>query len=185
MTTQPIFLIGARGCGKTTVGQKLAQACQFDFIDTDQILQQRAQRSIADIVADEGWPAFRALETRTLQSVPTSQAVVATGGGIILAPVNREFLRDNGIVIYLKAPVSVLAGRLELSPEDSQRPTLTGKPVVEEVREILAQRDALYAETAHYVVDAAGEPDEVVAQILAVLAADRASVQPLKSATAG
>ncbi|MGU3413130.1 shikimate kinase AroL [Enterobacteriaceae bacterium C23F] len=185
MTTQPIFLIGARGCGKTTVGQKLAEACQFAFIDTDLILQQRAKQTIADIVAKEGWPAFRALETRTLQSVAAPGSVIATGGGIILAPVNREFLRENGIVIYLKAPVSVLAGRLEAFPEASQRPTLTGKPISEEVREILIQRDALYRETAHHVVDAACEPDEVVAQILAAIGSVYAPARSVNSATAG
>ncbi|HEY2453221.1 MAG TPA: shikimate kinase AroL [Scandinavium sp.] len=185
MTTQPIFLIGARGCGKTTVGQKLAETCKFDFIDTDLILQQRAQMSIADIVAKEGWPAFRALETKTLQSVAAPHCVIATGGGIILAPVNREFLRVQGIVIYLKAPVAVLAERLEAFPEESQRPTLTGKPISEEVREVLAQRDALYRETAHFTVDAACGPDDVVAQILAAITAARASSVPLNSATAG
>lgn len=185
MITQPIFLIGARGCGKTTVGQKLAEACHFAFIDTDIFLQQHAQKSIADIVAKEGWPAFRALETQTLQNVTAPQTVIATGGGIILAPVNRDYLRDNGIVIYLKAPVAVLAGRLEAFPEESQRPTLTGKPISEEVREVLAQRDALYRETAHFTVDAACEPDDVVAQILAAIAAMHTSTLPLNSATAG
>lgn len=183
--TQPIFLIGARGCGKTTVGQKLAAACHFSFIDTDQYLQQHAGKSIADIVAKEGWPAFRALETQTLQQMPTSEAVVATGGGIILAPVNREYLRANGTVIYLKAPVAVLAGRLEAFPEESQRPTLTGKPISEEVRDILLQRDALYRETAHYVVDAACDPDDVVAQILAAINTPQASCHQVNSATAG
>jgi len=169
LITKPIFLIGSRGCGKTTVGQRLAEACQFAFLDTDVVLQQRAEKSIAGIVAEEGWPAFRARETQTLQSVTAPQTVIATGGGIILAAVNREFLRTHGIVIYLKAPVAVLAGRLEAFPEESQRPSLTGKPISEEVREVLAERDALYRETAHYVVDAACEPDEVVAQILAAI----------------
>lgn len=169
--TQPIFLIGARGCGKTTIGRRLSEACQYQFIDTDQILQQRAQMTVADIVANEGWSGFRARETQTLQAVTAAQHVIATGGGIILAPVNREFMRQNGVVIYLKAPVSVLAGRLEAFPEESQRPTLTGKPIAEEVREVLAQRDALYREAAHTIVDAANEPDEVVTQILAALAA--------------
>jgi shikimate kinase len=182
--TQPIFLIGARGCGKTTVGQKLAEACHFDFIDTDVTLQECAQQSIADIVAKEGWPAFRALETQTLQSVSAPQSVIATGGGVILAPVNRDFLRENGIVIYLKAPVAVLAGRLEAFPEESQRPTLTGKPISEEVREILAQRDALYRETAHFTVDAACEPDDVVAQILAAIASVQPATVAVNSATA-
>lgn len=167
--TQPIFLIGSRGCGKTTVGQALAAACQFAFIDTDQVLQARARCSIADLVASEGWEGFRARETQTLQSVTQADAVIATGGGIILAAGNREFMRNHGVVIYLKAPVSVLAGRLAAFPEEGQRPTLTGKPIAEEVREVLAQRDALYRDSAHFIVDAASEPDRVVAHILSSL----------------
>lgn len=175
MITQPIFLIGARGCGKTTIGRKLTQACHFQFVDTDQVLQQRENKTVADIVAEEGWPGFRALETRTLHSVTAPQTVIATGGGIILAEVNREFMRANGVVVYLKAPVSILADRLQAFPEESQRPTLTGKPIAEEVREVLAQRDALYCQTAHFVVDAACDPDTVVAQIIAALDSTRAS----------
>lgn len=185
VSTEPIFLIGARGCGKTTVGQRLAQACRFIFVDSDQVLQQRAEKSIADIVAEQGWGAFRALETVTLRSVAQPSSVVATGGGVILAPENREFMRASGTVFYLQAPVSVLAGRLAAAPEEGQRPTLTGKPIDEEVREILAQRDALYREAAHYVVDAACEPDAVVAQIAAAIASGGASTTLKKMAAAG
>lgn len=167
--TQPIFLIGARGCGKTTIGQALTHACNFQFVDTDLVLQQRSGMSVADIVAAEGWPGFRARETQTLISVTQPGTVVATGGGIILAAENREFMRQHGVVIYLNAPVPVLASRLEAFPEASQRPTLTGKPISEEVADVLAQRDALYRETAHYVVDASSSPDQVVALILDAL----------------
>ena len=167
--TQPIFLIGARGCGKTTIGQALTRACHFHFVDTVQVLQQRSGLSVADIVAAEGWQGFRARETETLMSVTAPGTVIATGGGIILAPVNREFMRQSGVVIYLNAPVPVLAGRLEAFPEADQRPTLTGKPISEEVADVLAQRDALYRETAHYVVDASTAPERVVTQILDVL----------------
>ncbi|KNC95353.1 shikimate kinase AroL [Trabulsiella odontotermitis] len=173
--TQPIFLIGARGCGKTTVGEALTRACGFAFIDTDQALQAKAQRSIAEIVEDEGWSAFRARETATLQSVTQPATVIATGGGIILSPINCDFMRNNGVVIYLNAPVSVLAERLEAFPEEAQRPTLTGKPISEEVHEVLAQRDALYRQTAHHVVDASGSPEQVVREILTALQVARAS----------
>lgn len=173
--TQPIFLIGARGCGKTTIGQRLTHACNFHFVDTDQVLQQRAGMTVADIVVREGWAGFRARETQTLQHVTQPGTVVATGGGIILAEVNRDFMRQNGVVIYLNAPVSVLAGRLEAFPEASQRPTLTGKPITEEVADILTQRDALYRQTAHHIVDASACPDDVVAQILTELRLARAS----------
>ncbi|MGL5967092.1 MAG: shikimate kinase AroL [Kluyvera sp.] len=173
--TQPIFLIGARGCGKTTIGQALTHACHFRFVDTDLALQQQAGMSVAEIVAAEGWPGFRARETQTLKSVTQPGTVVATGGGIILAAENRAFMRQNGIVVYLDAPVAILARRLEAFPEAEQRPTLTGKPISEEVAEVLAQRDALYRETAHYIVDASATPDQVVTLILNALSLVTAS----------
>lgn len=167
--TQPIFLIGPRGCGKTTVGQELARLCGSECIDTDHWLQTHAQKSIAEIVELEGWESFRARETAALEAVAEVSGVIATGGGIILAPHNRQFMREKGIVIYLNAPVPVLVERLEAFPEEGQRPTLTGKPISEEVSEVLAERDALYREAAHHVVDASLSPTEVVQNIAAVL----------------
>jgi shikimate kinase len=167
--TQPIFLVGPRGCGKTTVGLALARVCQSQFVDTDHWLQTRAGQSIAEIVEKEGWGSFRARETATLQAVTAPSSVIATGGGIILAPCNRQFMRENGIVIYLCAPVSILVGRLEAFPQEGQRPALTAKPLSEEVSEVLAERDALYREAAHHVVDASAPPEEVVIQIITVL----------------
>ncbi|AGN87386.1 MULTISPECIES: shikimate kinase AroL [Enterobacteriaceae] len=173
--TLPIFLIGARGCGKTTVGRTLALAQGCQFIDTDYWLQENAQQTIAAIVEQEGWDGFRARETAALEAVSAPSRVVATGGGIILREYNRRFMREHGVVIYLCAPVDVLADRLEAFPEEGQRPTLTGKPISEEVSEVLAQRDALYREAAHYVVDAAQSPDKVVSDIEAALQLARAS----------
>jgi len=173
--TLPIYLIGARGCGKTTVGQSLALAQGCQFIDTDHWLQEQAQLSIAEIVEREGWEAFRARETAALEAVTAPSCVIATGGGIILRDYNRHFMREKGVVIYLCASVAVLAHRLEAFPEEGQRPTLTGKPISEEVSEVLAQRDALYREAAHYVVDASLAPQQVVTEIEAVLRLARAS----------
>lgn len=80
--TQPIFLVGPRGCGKTTVGLELARACHRQFVDTDHWLQTEAGRTIADIVEQEGWESFRARETAALKAVTTPSAVIATGGGL-------------------------------------------------------------------------------------------------------
>ena len=138
--TQPIFLIGPRGCGKTTVGHALARARHFQFSDTDHRLQAHEQRTVAEIVQAEGWARFRELETLSLKAVTLPNTVIATGGGIVLAEGNRQFMRENGVVIYLQASVSALIDRLEAYPKAEQRPTLTGKPVREEVGEVLAQR---------------------------------------------
>lgn len=74
-------------------------------------------------------------------------------------------MRENGIVIYLEASVSALIDRLEAYPKAEQRPTLTGKPIRDEVGEVLAQREALYRAAAHHI-NATATPDEVVEQIM-------------------
>ena len=100
--TQPIFLIGPRGCGKTTVGHALARARHFQFSDTDHRLQAHEQRTVAEIVQAEGWARFRELETLSLKAVTLPNTVIATGGGIILAECNRQFMRENGVVIIFR-----------------------------------------------------------------------------------
>ncbi|CBG87213.1 shikimate kinase II [Citrobacter rodentium ICC168] len=148
----------------------LAAAIDCRFVDTDQWLQSQAQMTVAEIVEREGWQGFRARETAALEAVTASATVVATGGGIILTPVNRHFMREHGTVIYLRAPVSILVNRLAASPEEALRPALTGKPLSEEVAEVLQQRDALYREAAHFIVDATGSPDQVISEIRHALA---------------
>lgn len=135
---QPLYLVGPRGCGKTTIGMALAQATGFRFADTDRWLQSHVQMSVADIVEKEGWGGFRARETAALEAVSAPSTVVATGGGIILTEYNRRYMHRVGVVIYLCAPVSTLVNRLEAEPEADLRPTLTGKPLSEEVRECLS-----------------------------------------------
>ncbi|HFZ8993935.1 TPA: shikimate kinase AroL [Citrobacter freundii] len=175
--TQPLFLVGPRGCGKTTVGMALARAIGCRFVDTDQWLQSHVQMTVAEIVEREGWDSFRARETTALKMVTATSTVIATGGGIILTEYNRRYMRDNGIVFYLSAPVLTLVNRLEAAPEEGLRPALTGKPLSEEVREVLEQRDLLYREAAHYIVDATQQPAQVVSEIINALAQRRQRLQ--------
>lgn len=167
--TQSLFLVGARGCGKTTSGQALAAALELRFIDTDRWLQNAAEMSVADIVEREGWAGFRARESQALHAVTAPATVVATGGGMVLAAENRRFMREHGTVIYLCAPAGVLAQRLEAFPEEGLRPTLTGRGVSDEVAQVLAERDALYRDAAHIIVDATLPPEQVVAHICQAL----------------
>ena len=109
--TQPLFLIGPRGCGKTTVGMALADSLNRRFVDTDQWLQSQLNMTVAEIVEREEWAGFRARETAALEAVTAPSTVIATGGGIILTEFNRHFMQNNGIVVYLCAPVSVLVNR--------------------------------------------------------------------------
>lgn len=167
--TQTLFMIGARGAGKTTVGSALALALGYQFVDTDLFMQQAAQMSVAEMVEREGWLGFRRRETIALQTVTKAVNYSCHRRRGDPAEENRQFMRQHGTVIYLRAPASVLAQRLAEYPEDAQRPTLTGRPIAEEMLEVLAAREALYQDAAHYVIDGAADPQRVVEQILAVL----------------
>lgn len=168
-----IYLVGARASGKTTVGRRLAGDLGLSFVDTDIRLGQRHGLTVAEVVAKVGWPAFRALESEVLAEVAAeeSPAVVATGGGMILAEANRALMKRSGLVFYLSAPAEVLAARLLADPKTEQRPSLTGRSVVEEVAQVLAERERLYREAAHQVVDASADFEEEIAAIKAGLAA--------------
>ncbi|XBS71824.1 shikimate kinase AroL [Acerihabitans sp. KWT182] len=165
---QPIFMVGARGCGKTTVGRALARALGFAFADTDLELLRSTGLSVAQIVEQEGWAGFRIRESEILHGMASAggNQVIATGGGIVLSESNRRYMRASGTVFYLYAPAEVLASRLEAVPEEDQRPSLTGRPIAEEIKEILLARETLYQDAAHHVLDASLAPEDVVSAIM-------------------
>jgi len=161
---QNIFLIGPRACGKTSVGRLLADRLGIDFVDTDHALVQSVGCEIAEYVERHGWDAFRDREIETLlrEAMPGGR-VIGCGGGIVLREENRAVLHA-GITVYLKADPEELARRLMSDPNEKQRPSLTGKTVADEVREVLIERAPLYEGCADIVVSGASIED-VVEQI--------------------
>ena len=159
--SRTIYLIGPRACGKTSLGAALARRLGLSFIDTDHELVRAAGMEIADIVERRGWDAFRDLESKTLARIASGPVrVVGCGGGIVLREENRAVLA-RGAVIYLKVEPEELARRLMTDPNEAQRPSLTGKGLVEEIGEILAQRAPLYEGCADIVLPPAGLADMV------------------------
>ncbi len=151
---KPLIFIGPRACGKSTLAHTVAERMGLKFYDTDAIIQDNINMSIANFVDTHGWTAFRAQETLALRSVCTEHAVIATGGGCILAKENRALMRTNGIVCFLDAPAHVLIQRLRQHPNTSMRPALTQATLVHEVRLTLKKRRPLYQHTAHKRMDA-------------------------------
>lgn len=164
-----VFLVGARAAGKTTVGRRLARELGLDFADTDIYLGELYRITVAEIVAREGWDGFRRKESAALRQTGLPGRVVSTGGGVVLAAPNRDFMRAKGLVFYLAAPAEVLGARLTAEPNAAQRPSLTGRSMEEEIAQILAEREELYRSTAHHIVNATEALETVVETILGKL----------------
>ncbi|MFV0423462.1 shikimate kinase AroL [Oleidesulfovibrio sp.] len=164
-----IFLVGARACGKTTVARILAEKLGWSVVDVDEAIQSKTGKSIADMVEQEGWEAFRDVESGALaESCGAEKAVIATGGGMVLRSVNRILMRSSGLVVYLYVPASILAERLSKELIASQRPSLTGDSPVDEVEAVLAQREPLYRDAAHHIVNATHSPENVASTIVEI-----------------
>jgi len=153
-----LVLIGARACGKTSVGEALAGILHRAFVDLDQVLVAEGGRSIADIVAQEGWPGFRRREKELVARYSKRPGqVLAPGGGAVLDPENVAVLREKGLVIWLTAPPATLRNRLiQDQPSQEFRPSLTGAEPGAEIERVLAEREPLYRAAAHLVVDTNG-----------------------------
>lgn len=168
-TYSTVFLVGPRGAGKTSVGRFLARRLACGFYDTDVLVCGEAGRSIAEIVATEGWEGFRSRESQALALAAKDACVVATGGGMVLDEANRSLMRSRGVVFFLAAPPQVLHERLSRKADDAQRPPLTGMDLMREIESILAEREPLYRETAHHSLDASAPLPKVVASIMRIL----------------
>jgi shikimate kinase len=169
---KPIFLIGYRGTGKSTVARELAELLDYDWIDADEIVEERAGKSIAAIFADDGEPAFRDLEADVVTELTgRRRTVVALGGGAVLRDTNRALIRAAGPVVWLTASVDTIVERIAADRlTASRRPQLTASGGRAEVESLLAVRTPLYRECATFVVDtesktAAELADEIITNL--------------------
>ncbi|SFO04374.1 shikimate kinase [Nitrosospira briensis] len=160
-----IFLVGMMGAGKTTIGRLLAGFLKKTFYDSDREIQKRTGVSIPLIFEIEGEAGFRKRETEMLSElVKTRNIVLATGGGAVLSAQNREMLKQSGTVIYLRATVDDLWRRTR---QDKNRPLLQTQDPRTKLLELYAQRDPLYQETAHIIVESGKRSARHLAQLLA------------------
>ena len=159
-----ITLTGFMGSGKTTVGKVLADFLGCPFMDLDDLIVKKAGKSISEIFAQGGEPAFRQLEARllrqTVEKYTENTVVLALGGGAVTAPASAALLREKTVCIYLRATLETLQSRLE--GETAGRPLADAS-----LADRLAAREPLYEETAHVIIDTDGlTPDEVADEII-------------------
>ena len=119
--TQPIFLIGFMGSGKSTVGRELARRLARVFVDLDEEIVRTARKSVTDIIRERGEPEFRAVESECLRVASSGHGtVVATGGGVVLKAENRDAMRSSGTTVWLDVPFELCWAHLEL--DRTERP---------------------------------------------------------------
>jgi shikimate kinase len=146
-----VVLIGLMGAGKTTIGAALAKRLGKEFVDSDHVLEEHCGVSVATIFEVEGEQHFRDRETATLRELSSkTNMVLSTGGGAVLRPENREILRETGVVVYLHAPPEVSYQRLRRSRD---RPLLKTDDPLARLQTLYRDRDPLYRETAHCIVE--------------------------------
>ena len=146
-----ISLVGLPGGGKSTVGRQMARRLKYDFLDTDAVIESRIACSIRDFFASEGEERFRDIEAEVLaECLGRRRTVLATGGGAVIRPGNRQLLHASSTVVYLRSSPEEIFRRLR---HDTQRPLLRVADPLAKLRELYAQRDPWYRETAHFVVE--------------------------------
>jgi len=145
-----ILLIGYRGSGKTTIGKRLADRLWQPFVDTDDMVVQKAGKNIKQIFEEQGEEAFRSLEEQAVkEAVGLSENVIALGGGAVLREANRQAIKNSGRpVIYLRCEAPELHKRIHADPATAEsRPSLTRLAgSLDEIAKLLAEREPLYRE---------------------------------------
>ncbi len=167
-----ITLIGYRGSGKSSVARPLADRLGWTWLDADTELESRVGCSIRELFETDGETRFREVEREVCADLShRDKLVIAAGGGAVLSADTRADFKANGPVVWLKASAEVLEDRINRDPTTGERrPTLTDSGGSQQIREHLAQRELLYAESATITVDTADKSidsivDEIVSQI--------------------
>ncbi len=149
--TNNIYLIGPMGAGKTTIGRLLAKSLGVGFVDSDKQIEVRTGVSIPMIFEYEGEAGFRKREAEVLAELAEMDGVVmATGGGSILLPENRDLIRRHGFVVYLHCPVDK---QMERTHKDSNRPLLNTDNPRQKLQDLFGIREPIYRSLADLVID--------------------------------
>ena len=163
-----IYLVGMMGAGKTTLGRALAQRLGVEFVDLDRVLVEKTGVPVTTIFEIEGEQGFRKRESCALaEAAGQDDRVIATGGGAVLCEENRRVMRESGTVVYLRARVEHL---WERTRHDTARPLLANDDPKGTLARLLAEREPLYREAAHVIVDTGTQGAATILQrVLAAL----------------
>ncbi len=172
-----LVLVGLPGSGKSTVGRQLARRLNVAFNDSDHVIEARIGCSIREFFEREGEAAFRDVEESVIHALTEQdEGVLATGGGAVLRPANRERLRQSGQVIYLRSSPEEVFKRVR---HDVNRPLLQVGDPLARLRKLYEERDPLYRETAHFVIET-GRPSVPTLVNMILMQLELAGVLPAR-----
>ena len=161
-----IVLIGYRGTGKSTIAKILSARLKWSRFNLDEAIVQEMGMSIPQMVEKHGWEFFRDVEARIVEKASNKdKTIIDAGGGVVVRPKNIERLRQNGVIIWLKARPENIIRRIK---DNTDRPSLTGKKsFLEEAQEVLAERAPKYQAAAHVAIDTDNlSPQDVAEKII-------------------
>ena len=164
-----LFLIGMMGSWKSTVGRKLAEYMDMEFIDTDDAIEEVTEMKISDIFSELGEDRFRKMESAFfIEKAKQTGQLFSTGGGIVLYSENRKVLKKYGTTFFLYASINVLANRIH---NTKKRPLLIGSEILESrLDSIWKERKNFYTRSAHHTIDTDNlNPTQVLDEILNLL----------------
>lgn len=147
-----IILVGMMGAGKTTIGKLLSNKLNYNFIDLDKIIEEKSGVKINTIFEIEGESGFRDRELQALRhSLEKDQVIISTGGGIVTYEKSRtQLIKNNALIIYLKANLQTLCNRLK---NDNSRPILNVADKEQVIERVLEEREPYYYDLADMDVD--------------------------------
>jgi shikimate kinase len=159
-----LYLVGFMGTGKSTVGRAVAQRLGFELLDSDHEIERQQGRTVAEIFAQEGEPAFRTLERKFIESGhPATRTVVSCGGGLIITPGMLEFVQSRGVVICLHASIETILAR---TARHRHRPLLNVEDPDARVRALYAEREPVYKRAGTVLLTDARPLSDIVAHVI-------------------
>ena len=159
-----IFLCGFMGCGKSTVGQKLAKTLNVPFTDMDTYIEEQAGKTIPEIFAEDGEPHFRDLETQAVRDLATQEGVIACGGGAMLRDINAKIAAENGTVLFLDVPFRMCYLRIA----NTDRP-IVRRSTRQELYDLYRKRRGVYRRHSTVRIEAVHSPTATVTEIVETL----------------
>ena len=167
-----IVLIGFRGTGKSTVGKLLAKRLERDFIDSDNYIESSTGKTIKSIFEEDGEDSFRKIEAGIIAELSkVDNKVISAGGGAVLKEENVRNLKDNGFLVLLEATPEIIHNRITQDKKTTQqRPSLTDKKPLDEIKHLIAKREHTYKNAADYTINTSYVPcEDIVNEIITIV----------------